>query len=85
MLEYRARPARLRWNSLHLPPTLTGSLGFVDTATCRSDDVIGIAWIDVDSEDVRIVNDSVAYRTPRLATVRGLVRKMESTGLNNIR
>ena len=66
MLQDRARPARLRRNALNLAPAFTGVLAFVDTAARGSNDVIWIARIDIDREDVGVVDHSVLDRLPGL-------------------
>src|SRR5919205_1107409 len=69
MLQDGACAARLRRNALNLTPALTACLALVDTAAGRSNNVIWIAWIDIDREDVGVVNDSVLDRIPGLPTV----------------
>src|SRR5262249_29850990 len=62
----------------------TGSLRFVNTTTRRGDDVIGIARIYIDREDVGVVDDSVLDRLPGLTTISRLVRQIESTGVDRV-
>ena len=58
MLHDGACASRLGWNTLHLLPALTSSLAFIDSATCRGNDVVGIARIDIDGKDVGIIDDA---------------------------
>ena len=69
MLQDGARAARLRRDALDLTPALTAGFTLVDAAAGRSNNVIGIARIDVDRKDVGIVNDSVLDRPPGLSAV----------------
>src|SRR4030095_8135190 len=69
MLQDGARATRLRRDSLHLAPVHAGILALIDTTASGSDDVVGIAWINIDCEDVGIVDDSFLDRSPGLSAV----------------
>src|SRR5258705_2524342 len=62
-------PARLGRNSLNFAPTLTSRLAFVDPATSGSNDVVGIARINIDGKDVRVINYAILDGPPGLSSV----------------
>src|SRR5947209_7763659 len=85
MLKDRARAARLRRDALNLAPVRASVLRLVDSAASRGDDVVRISWVKVDSEDVRVVNDSVLDVRPCLTAVRSLIRKIPSASVDCVR
>src|SRR5690348_11269902 len=84
MLQDRARASRLRRNTLHLAPAITSVLTLVDTTASRGNDVVRVARIDVDGEDVGVVDDAVLDGRPRLSTVHRFIRQIECAGVNRV-
>ena len=85
MLKDRARTAGLRWNALNLFPTFTGCFAFVDSTARGSDDVIWIARIDINRENVGIINDPSLNGFPGLATVGRFVWKIPGSRIDDVR
>src|SRR6185295_9775871 len=85
MLKDRARTAGLRWNALNLFPSLAGCLTFVNATARGSDDVIGIARIDVNREYVGIINDPGLNGFPSLAAVGRLIWKIPGSRVDDVR
>src|SRR5437016_13144122 len=84
MLKYGARATRLRGNPLDLMPALTRIARVIDSTAGRRDHMIGVARIDVDGKDVRIVDDAILYDPPAAAAISALIRKIPGSGVDGI-
>src|SRR6266536_3335641 len=84
MLKNGPGPSRLRGNPLHFAPIVAATFRFVYTTTSRSDNVVGISRVDINSEDVGVIYDAVSDGLPGLPTISRFVRQIPGAGIHDI-
>src|SRR6185295_4237120 len=84
VLDNGARPSRLRRNTLDFSPAVTRIAGFINSTTGRGDDVVRIARVDINGEDIRVVNDSILNGLPTLPAISRFVRQIPGARVDGV-
>ena len=85
MLHYVPGPSRGRWDSLDLSPYLATIQRFIDSATCGRDDMVGIGYVDIYREHIRVINHPVLDQPPIRSSVIGLVSTPPGSRIDDFR